>query len=94
MCETRSCHSLTCSIPFVSILIQSGEGVAYASQQPWILNATVRDNILFGLPYDEERYNKVVRNCSLVRDFEVLIAGDETEIGERGINLSGGQKAR
>ncbi|KAG7361469.1 multidrug ABC transporter permease/ATPase [Nitzschia inconspicua] len=68
--------------------------VAYAAQTPWILNATVRENILFGLPFDEVKYNKVIMACQLKHDLSILTDGDETEIGERGINLSGGQKAR
>ncbi|GBG28038.1 ATP-binding cassette transporter abc3 [Hondaea fermentalgiana] len=68
--------------------------LAYASQNPWIQNATMRENILFGSPYDREWYNHVVFACSLTSDFEQLADGDATEIGERGINLSGGQKAR
>jgi len=68
--------------------------VAYASQTAWILNKTVRDNILFGCNYDEERYNRVLDACCLRHDLEVLENGDMTEIGERGINLSGGQKQR
>lgn len=61
---------------------------------PWIQNATVRDNIIFGSPYEKERYKEVVRVCSLQADLDILPAGDMTEIGERGITLSGGQKAR
>lgn len=61
---------------------------------PWIQNATVRDNIIFGSPYDEERFAEVVRVCSLKADIDMLPGGDLTEIGERGITLSGGQKAR
>jgi len=68
--------------------------VAYASQTAWILNKTVRENILFGLPYDETRYKKVIDACCLRHDLEILEDGDMTEIGERGINLSGGQKQR
>jgi ABC-type multidrug transport system fused ATPase/permease subunit len=68
--------------------------VAYASQTAWILNATVRENILFGQPMDDRRYHKVVKACQLSHDLEVLEAGDQTMIGERGINLSGGQKQR
>uniref|UniRef100_A0A7S3P1A1 Uncharacterized protein n=1 Tax=Amphora coffeiformis TaxID=265554 RepID=A0A7S3P1A1_9STRA len=68
--------------------------VAYAAQSAWILNATVRDNILFGRPYDEERYHKVLQVCQLEHDLEMLEAGDLTEIGEKGVNLSGGQKQR
>lgn len=68
--------------------------LAYASQQAWIQNATLRNNVLFGLPYDEERYNRVVEACQLGPDLDLLPAGDATEIGEKGINLSGGQKQR
>ncbi|KAJ3271229.1 hypothetical protein HDV01_006962 [Terramyces sp. JEL0728] len=68
--------------------------VGYAAQQAWIQNDTVQGNILFGLPYDQEKYLRVIRDCSLEKDFTVLPDGDLTEIGERGINLSGGQKQR
>lgn len=61
---------------------------------PWIQNATVRDNILFGSPFDQRRFDEVIRVCSLQADIDMLPAGDMTEIGERGITLSGGQKAR
>ncbi|KRF85626.1 multidrug resistance-associated protein 1 isoform X10 [Drosophila virilis] len=68
--------------------------MAYVPQQAWIQNATVRDNILFGKPYDRKRYNKVIDACALRTDIEILSAGDLTEVGEKGINLSGGQKQR
>ncbi|KAL3664796.1 hypothetical protein V7S43_009976 [Phytophthora oleae] len=71
-----------------------GGSVAYCSQQPWIQNMTVRNNILFGLLYDRKKYEKVLDACALTADLQSLPAGDATEIGERGINLSGGQKAR
>ncbi|SMN22423.1 similar to Saccharomyces cerevisiae YGR281W YOR1 Plasma membrane ATP-binding cassette (ABC) transporter [Maudiozyma saulgeensis] len=61
---------------------------------PWIQNATVRDNILFGCPFNKSKYDKIVKVCCLEDDMKILPAGDKTEIGERGINLSGGQKAR
>ncbi|RCI15841.1 hypothetical protein L249_2959 [Ophiocordyceps polyrhachis-furcata BCC 54312] len=67
---------------------------AYATQQSWILNATVKENIVFGYRYDAEFYEKTVRACALVDDFAQLPDGDETVVGERGISLSGGQKAR
>ncbi|KAI8324897.1 hypothetical protein GQ54DRAFT_255639 [Martensiomyces pterosporus] len=70
------------------------ESVAYVAQQAWLLNDTIRGNITFGLPFDEQRYNEVVRMCALSRDFEILEAGDMTEVGERGVALSGGQKQR
>ncbi|KAF9179056.1 Canalicular multispecific organic anion transporter 2 [Haplosporangium sp. Z 767] len=68
--------------------------IAYAPQQPWIINATLKDNILFGRPYDQEKYDRIVYATGLIPDIDVLPAGDMTEIGERGINLSGGQKQR
>ncbi|KAK3336001.1 P-loop containing nucleoside triphosphate hydrolase protein [Cercophora scortea] len=70
------------------------ESIAYVAQIPWIENASIRDNILFGLPYDEERYNKTIEVCALKKDLEMLGDGENTEIGANGINLSGGQKWR
>lgn len=68
--------------------------VAYTAQDPWIQNATLKDNILMGREYDEERYNRVLESCALSQDLELLPAGDLSEIGEKGINLSGGQRHR
>ncbi|KAI9199470.1 uncharacterized protein BJ171DRAFT_445485 [Polychytrium aggregatum] len=68
--------------------------VAYVAQQAWLMNATIRDNITFGEPWDAEKYRRVIHACSLVKDFEILEGGDMTEVGEKGINLSGGQKQR
>jgi ATP-binding cassette subfamily C (CFTR/MRP) protein 1 len=68
--------------------------VAYASQQAWIQNATLRDNILFGKELNNAVYNRIIDACALVADFNILPAGDRTEIGEKGTNLSGGQKQR
>jgi len=68
--------------------------VAYVPQQAWILNTTLRNNILFGKEYNEGFYNQVLTACALKPDIEILPAGDQTEIGEKGINLSGGQKQR
>lgn len=66
---------------------------SYASQEPWVFAASVRQNILFGDEYDQDRYDKVVESCSLLRDFEQFENGDRTIVGEKG-TLSGGQKAR
>ncbi|XP_014612653.1 PREDICTED: multidrug resistance-associated protein 1 isoform X1 [Polistes canadensis] len=68
--------------------------VAYVSQQAWIQNATLQDNVLFGKPLNKALYNRVIDACMLGPDLEMLPAGDQTEIGEKGINLSGGQKQR
>lgn len=68
--------------------------IAFVAQIPWIENASIKDNILFGLPYDESRYNKVIDVCALRKDLEMLADGEETEIGANGINLSGGQRWR
>ncbi|KAJ2835292.1 hypothetical protein J3B01_003635, partial [Coemansia erecta] len=68
--------------------------IAYVPQQAWIMNATLRDNILFGSRFDQEFYERVIDACALQPDLDMLPGGDMTEIGEKGINLSGGQKAR
>lgn len=68
--------------------------IAYVAQQAWIQNATLRDNILFGKPYEAKKYDEVLEACALKPDLEILPGGDQTEIGEKGINLSGGQKQR
>ncbi|XP_020852474.1 ATP-binding cassette sub-family C member 2 isoform X1 [Phascolarctos cinereus] len=68
--------------------------IAYVPQQSWIQNGTLRDNILFGSPFDEKRYQQILEACALLPDLKILPAGDLTEIGEKGINVSGGQKQR
>ncbi|TFK48986.1 P-loop containing nucleoside triphosphate hydrolase protein [Heliocybe sulcata] len=67
---------------------------AYVPQSAWLRNASIKENILFNLPYVEERYQKTLEVCALVSDLKILEDGDDSEIGERGVNLSGGQKAR
>ncbi|XP_077965941.1 ATP-binding cassette sub-family C member 4-like isoform X2 [Styela clava] len=68
--------------------------VVYSNQVPWIFSGTVRENILFGEEFDQERYHEVIHACCLNKDLNLLIDGDMTLIGERGVTLSGGQKAR
>ncbi|XP_073470478.1 ATP-binding cassette sub-family C member 4 isoform X2 [Aquarana catesbeiana] len=68
--------------------------IAYVSQQPWVFSGTVRSNILFGKEYIQEKYERVLRVCALKKDMLQLEDGDLTMIGDRGVTLSGGQKAR
>jgi ABC-type multidrug transport system fused ATPase/permease subunit len=70
------------------------ETCAYVAQQAWLVNASIKNNILFSAPYDEQRYRDVIVACALERDLEILDNGDETLVGEKGITLSGGQKQR
>ncbi|XP_071641737.1 ATP-binding cassette subfamily C member 4-like isoform X2 [Temnothorax longispinosus] len=83
-----------------SVLLTQGSSknsflrISYTSQEPWLFSGTVRDNILFGQPYDKARYIQVANVCALTKDFRQFPQGDMTMIGERGITLSGGQRAR
>lgn len=70
------------------------DNVAYCAQQAWLVNANIKENILFAAPFDQYRYKQVIVACALERDLEILDAGDETLVGEKGITLSGGQKQR
>mmetsp|Transcript_3038 Transcript_3038/g.8791 ORF Transcript_3038/g.8791 Transcript_3038/m.8791 type:complete len:1373 (-) Transcript_3038:1207-5325(-) len=80
--------------------IQSGnidriyQSLAYAAQDPWVMDGTVKENILMGENFEEEWYGKVVAACSLLTDFDQLRDGDLTIVGDRGVQLSGGQRAR
>ena len=68
--------------------------IAYVSQIPWIFAGTIRENILFCKPFDKEKYERVLKSCCLITDLQSFSAGDLTVIGEKGVNLSGGQKVR
>ncbi|KAI3862972.1 hypothetical protein MKX03_005355 [Papaver bracteatum] len=81
-------------IPKISGEVKISGTKAYVPQSPWIFTGSVRDNILFGNPYDKVRYETTIRVCALMKDLELFQAGDLTEMGERGINMSGGQKQR
>ena len=68
--------------------------LAYASQDPWVMDGTIQENILMGYVYNESWYSQVVQSCSLLLDFGQLRDGDQTVVGDRGVQLSGGQRAR
>eukprot|EP01124_Arcella_intermedia_P029518 TRINITY_DN625_c0_g1_i1.p1 TRINITY_DN625_c0_g1~~TRINITY_DN625_c0_g1_i1.p1 ORF type:complete len:1466 (+),score=369.04 TRINITY_DN625_c0_g1_i1:648-4400(+) len=86
--------SLLGEMPQVDGKLSIHGSIAYVTQQAWIKNATIKDNILFGMDYQKKRYNAVLKSCQLLKDLAILPAGHMTEIGEKGINLSGGQKQR
>ncbi|KAL3867292.1 hypothetical protein ACJMK2_044506 [Sinanodonta woodiana] len=79
--------------PLEGVLTLNG-CLGYVSQQPWVFSATLRDNILFGSPYDKTKYDQIVYCCALVKDIEQFRYGDLTMVGEKGLCLSGGQKSR
>jgi ABC-type multidrug transport system fused ATPase/permease subunit len=81
-------------MPKLSGEVKTCGTMAYVSQSAWIQSGKIKDNILFGKEMDGEKYERVLESCSLKKDLEILPFGDETVIGERGINLSGGQKQR
>jgi len=70
------------------------ETIAYVPQVAWVFSGTLRENILFGQPYDEHRYTRIIKACALMEDIQQFPNGDETIVGERGVVLSGGQRAR
>ncbi|KAL9386384.1 hypothetical protein Peur_019508 [Populus x canadensis] len=86
--------SILGELPKISGTLKLCGTKAYVAQSPWIQSGTIEENILFGKVMDKERYDKVLEACSLKKDLEILSFGDQTVIGERGINLSGGQKQR
>jgi ATP-binding cassette subfamily C (CFTR/MRP) protein 1 len=92
--KTSLIAALTGDMEMASGRVTWGTSYAVCPQQPWILNATIRENISFGTDWDEERYQRVVVAASLQRDFAILPRGDVTIVGERGVMLSGGQKQR
>ncbi|XP_034942268.1 probable multidrug resistance-associated protein lethal(2)03659 isoform X2 [Chelonus insularis] len=81
-------------LPLAEGSIEVRGGLSYAAQEAWVFGSTVRQNIIFGQPYDRQRYQKVVKVCALLSDFKQFPQGDQTIVGERGSSLSGGQKAR
>ncbi|GFG33086.1 hypothetical protein Cfor_12110, partial [Coptotermes formosanus] len=81
-------------LPLIEGTIEVGGTISYASQEPWMFTGSVRQNILFGEPFVRERYSQVVKVCALKHDFQLLPYADKTIVGERGVSLSGGQRAR
>lgn len=86
--------SMLNEVPVVSGTVQVAGSIAYCPQQPWIRCTSLRENILFGNPFDQARYDEACFAADLLSDFDLLPDGDLTEIGERGVNLSMGQKQR
>lgn len=87
-------HILLGELPLQSGDMHVGGSISYASQEPWLFLATVRQNILFGQEYDRDLYKQTIKVCSLEKDLQLLPEGDMTFVGERGVSLSGGQRAR
>ncbi|KAK8608369.1 hypothetical protein V6N13_023795 [Hibiscus sabdariffa] len=87
-------HAMLGEIPKISGTVYVSGSIAYVSQTSWIQSGTIRDNILYGKPMDEEIYKRAVKSCALDKDIDNFDLGDLTEIGQRGINMSGGQKQR
>jgi len=86
--------SLLKEMPLNSGSITINGKISYASQEAWSFNGSARDNILFGCDFDENKYRRVVHVCALERDFKLFMYGDKTLVGERGVSLSRGQRAR
>lgn len=87
-------HVILQELPLVEGTLKVNGAISYASQEPWLFAGSVRQNILFGQPMDKLRYKTVVKKCALERDFSLLPYGDKTIVGDRGVSLSGGQRAR
>ncbi|XP_023210595.1 multidrug resistance-associated protein 4-like, partial [Centruroides sculpturatus] len=92
--KTSLLMSLLGEIPITSGEVSVKGKISYASQEAWVFNATVRENILFGEEYQEDKYRKVLHITALEKDIKLFPNGDETIVGERGVMMSGGQKAR
>ena len=81
-------------ISCTSGIITCPETLVYVPQVAWVFSGTLRENILFGQPYDEHRYTRIIKACALMEDIQQFPNGDQTIVGERGVVLSGGQRAR
>uniref|UniRef100_A0A1B6EFU5 Cystic fibrosis transmembrane conductance regulator n=1 Tax=Clastoptera arizonana TaxID=38151 RepID=A0A1B6EFU5_9HEMI len=92
--KTSLLHVILQELPLSSGSVTVGGLISYASQEPWLFAGSVRQNILFGMEYNKDRYKQVIKVCALRPDFEQFPYGDKTIVGERGVSLSGGQRAR
>lgn len=92
--KTTLLHAILRELPAQEGSIDIQGNVSYASQEPWLFGGSVRQNIVFGQKFDQKKYDEVVRVCALERDFTLFPYGDRTLVGDRGVTLSGGQRAR
>ncbi|XP_055936124.1 ATP-binding cassette sub-family C member 4-like isoform X2 [Argiope bruennichi] len=92
--KTSLLMSILGELPIVSGEVKVRGKVAYASQEPWVFGGSVKQNVIFGSTFDENKYKTVLNVCALDKDIELFPYGDQTPVGERGVSLSGGQKAR
>lgn len=92
--KTTLLETILKELPLISGTLDIRGTISYAAQQSWIFGGSVKNNITFTEAFDEKRYRRVVHVCALERDFELFPHGDETIVGDRGVSLSGGQKAR
>ncbi|XP_071455648.1 ATP-binding cassette sub-family C member 4-like isoform X2 [Hetaerina americana] len=92
--KTSLLQAILGELPLTSGSIKVNGKISYSCQEPWTFGGTIRQNILFGQPYEQKRYNIVVEVCALTQDFKQFPYGDSTIVGERGVSLSGGQRAR
>ncbi|XP_058809479.1 ATP-binding cassette sub-family C member 4-like isoform X2 [Phymastichus coffea] len=92
--KTSLLHAILRELPHVTGVILTYGKISYVPQEPWIFASSLRQNILFGETFDQQHYERVIEVCQLKQDIEALPQGDATLLGEKGINLSGGQRAR
>lgn len=92
--KTSLLHAMLKELPLLAGHLNVNGKISYASQEPWLFTSSVRQNILFGQEMDRPRYRTVINKCALQRDFNILPYADKTIVGERGVSLSGGQRAR
>ena len=92
--KTSLLHLILKELPLSKGTLNVGGSISYASQEPWLFVSSIRNNILFGQQFNNDRYKEIVRVCALEKDFQQFPQGDKTLVGERGVSLSGGQKAR